>query len=228
MSNSGTKDDWSKTDVIPKAVKTSLLLFQSELQSCGAQSRDIMVVGAIAYLFYGRPRYSIDLDIAVALKSESTREALFSVIKNQHRYAIILNDRQLGTNEPNLDSSTDFDKINLIKLRDKDTQILIDILLVKPQESQCYGLDDQAFARARREQIGDNQIVYVPSAEDFILMKLVARRPVSHDYEDMYSVLVGNYENLDWAHLRQKAKKVGVLHLLNSYSLAVRERRGES
>ena len=208
----------SVTDVIPESVKISLRLFQNELvRRASPEKIVIMVVGAIANAFFGRPRFSRDLDIAVALGDEESREVLFSIIKNPHLYTIIYPDRQSDKGDPSLDSASDFDKVNLIKLRDKETGIIIDILLVS--QNQYYGLQWSSFERVNKVDLGDgyHTRISIPSPEDFILMKLVARRPLTQDFNDMFMVMVRNYATLDWTYLQERARELNLGPLLSSY-----------
>ena len=56
----------------------------------------------------------------------------------------------------------------------------------------------------------------IVSPEDFILMKLTARRD-SLDYQDMFMVMFHNYSSLDWPYLQQRAKELNLTALLDSY-----------
>ena len=177
----------SKTDIIPPSVKSSLRRFQDELVGAGIPRESLMVVGAVANVFYGRPRLSRDVDVAVVLIGEDREKALLSISNKHERYSMIYPDKRANRDEPDLKSTVDLSKVNLIKLRDKDTDVIIDILLVKSNQNQ-YGIDPSSFARSREVSLGDDEgtRISIPSPEDFIMMKLTSRRPLTQDYQDMF------------------------------------------
>src|SRR5208283_2254487 len=88
----------------------------------------------------------------------------------------------------------------------------------KPDQNQ-YGIDLSSFARSREVSLGDDEgtMVSIPSPEDFILMKLMSRRPLTQDYQDMFTVMLANYETLDWSFLRERARDLEISPLLDSY-----------
>ncbi len=173
-----------------------------------------MVVRAIANAFFGRARYSRDVDVAVAISNEKSKEVLFSLIKGP-RYSITYPDRQIDRGDPALDSPSDLDNINLVKLKDKQTGISIDVLLVGG--NQNYGLERSSFSRAKKVDLGGHTITSIVSPEDFILMKLAARREQSQDFQDMFMVMVHNYSALDWPYLHHRARQLNLTPLLDSY-----------
>ncbi len=155
------------------------------------------------------------MDFAVALTGEKSKDALYSIIKDP-RYSITYPDRQVDKGDPLLESPSDLDKINLVKLKDRETGVTVDILLVS--ENQVYGLQRSAFTRAKKMDLGDtyHTMTSIVSPEDFILMKLTARRD-SLDYQDMFMVMFHNYSSLDWPYLQQRAKELNLTALLDSY-----------
>ena len=178
-------------------------------------------MGGIATVFYGRPRFSKDLDFAIGIKEEADAKSLLSIIKNSTRYRVIYPDREANKDEIELSSPEDFGKINLVKLRDTEADVIIDVLLVKDQEP-IYGLNTQSFQRSK-QMIIDGTEFSIPSTEDFILMKLVSRRPSTEDFQDMFTALSKNYADLDWGYLSKRARDLKVDHLLGSYRKLVEE-----
>ena len=73
-------------------------------------------------------------------------------------------------------------------------------------------------------KIDESDATYaLPSAEDFILMKLVSRRVSTGDFQDMFTAL-NSYDSLDWSYLFERAQKLKVGSLLKSYSERAAER----
>ncbi len=212
-------------DIIPSSTKTTLSHFFAELVLEDAIMLDnIMVVGGIATVYYGRPRFSRDLDLAVALKGNREARALLSVLKESERYSVIYPDKNASRDEPELNSPEDLKKIGLVKLKDKKTNTIIDVLLIKESQLSPYSLKFDSFARAKKIRIGSDTFA-IPSPEDFILMKLAARRPSTDDFQDLFTALIKNYDKLDWAYLTERAGKLGVSHILAAYRENARRRR---
>ncbi|MHB8567878.1 MAG: nucleotidyltransferase family protein [Nitrososphaerales archaeon] len=207
-------------DVIPRSVRVSLKRISKEFEKHGIPA---MAVGGIAVVFHGRARLSRDLDVAVALNLDKAREIL-SIIRNSATYGIIYPNNSILTNETKLDSSEDLGKLNLVKIRDKETNVVIDILLVWNGRQSFYGLDGRSFERAKKVDTDDEESFWIPSVEDFILMKLVARRPATSDFEDLFSAMVKYLSSLDWNYLESKAEELNVKSLLQSYRKIAEDR----
>lgn len=169
-----------------------------------------MAVGAIPVNYYGRPRFSEDVDIAIVL-GEGKEVALFKIIK-QSRYSILYPNREINRDDPELRSPEDLKKINLVKMRDTVTGTLIDLLV----EASAYGLTLESFRRVRKVKL-EGRSISIPSPEDYILMKLVSRRPATEDFTDMFTTLVNNLQTLDWAYLEKRARELNIFTLLTEY-----------
>jgi len=174
-----------------------------------------MVVGALPVNYYGRPRLSEDIDLAMILE-EGQEAFLFRILK-EPKYRILYPNRATNPDDPELSSPRDLKEISLVKMRDIATGTLID-LLIRPS---AYGLTRESFSRRRRVRLG-GKVISIASPEDYILMKLVSRRPATEDFQDMFTTLVKNFRRLDWPYLERRARELNISHLLGEY----RERAG--
>jgi hypothetical protein len=197
-------------ELIPLSTFTAYKTISNELSKRGIE---FMVVGAIASSIYGRPRFSRDLDIAISVQGKE--KELLDLVRSPDKFRVIYPDRSLSRDEPALESPEDINRVNVIKLRDKQNGALIDLLLVRGNSS-IYGLTKDSFSRARMFD-GRKQKLSVVSPEDLILMKLVSRRPSTADFDDMFTVMVRNYKSLDGDYLANRAHELNVDRLLESY-----------
>lgn len=218
MKNNDNRNDYRLfTEIIPIPTRTTLRSLRNEL------TNNFMIVGGIATVFYGTPRFTRDLDLAVEVETENMKTNLLNIIKYSDRYSLIYPDHSANRDEPELITTEDLEKVNIVRLRDKQTGILIDFLLIGRTPSP-FGLELASFKRAKRVKIDESDATYaLPSAEDFILMKLVSRRASTGDFQDMFTALLNSYDSLDWSYLFERAQKLKVDGLLKSY----RERAAE-
>ena len=172
-----------------------------------------LVIGAIPVQFYGRERFSRDVDIVLFL-DEGNVKHLFYILKLK-RYQVIYPLKH----EHKIEKPQDLLDWHLIKLKDRKTDSLVDIIL-KPQN---VGLSFETLKRARKVTIDKEKIV-IASPEDYLITKLKSRRPSTHDYEDIISTLVNQYELLDWNYLERRADNEGVLSLLNYYREGIKKK----
>ncbi|MHB8565751.1 MAG: nucleotidyltransferase family protein [Nitrososphaerales archaeon] len=204
-------------DVIPLAVRKSLGKITEEFAKHGIRA---MAVGGIAVVFHGNARLSRDLDIAVAIDTREKAEGLLSLIKRSDLYSLVYPDSTIKRDETPLDSAKDLNDVNLIKIKDRQTKVMIDVLLVWEEKPSIYGLDRSSFERAINVEANSEdgkETFTIPSPEDFILMKLVARRPATADFEDLFTTMVKNARDLDWSYLSKRAKELKIANLLESY-----------
>jgi len=139
---------------------------------------------------------------------------LFYILKLK-RYQVIYTLKH----EHKIEKPQDLLDWHLIKLKDRKTDSLVDIIL-KPQN---VGLSFETLKRARKVTIDKEKIV-IASPEDYLITKLKSRRPSTHDYEDIISTLVNQYELLDWNYLERRADNEGVLSLLNYYREGIKKK----
>jgi len=156
---------------------------------------DYMIIGGYALPFYGRIRTTVDLDLAVAVK---TREE-FNVLLNLLRAADF---------EPTICSPSN----PLIVAVDRKERIEFE-LWTKPDG---IVFDEQTLSRRRKAQLGDEVSAWVISAEDFIVTKLARPDRGAIDEQDVKSVLVREEGKLDWGYLEKRAKDAQVLTVLRT------------
>lgn len=191
----------------PPSTNQALFNLSSQLSKNGIGH---MAAGAIPVNYYGRPRFSEDLDVAIIL-DEGQEEALFKIIKRS-RYSILYPNREINRDDPHLRSPEDLKKINLVKMRDTATGTLIDLLI----GASAYGLAPESFSRARRVKL-EGRSISIASPEDYILMKMVSRRPATEDFSDMFTTMVNNLQTLDWAYLEKRGRELDISALLTEY-----------
>ena len=191
----------------PPSTNKALFNLSTQLSKSGIRH---MAVGALPVNYYGRPRFSEDLDIVILL-DEGQELALFGILK-QPRYVILYPNREINRDDPDLRFPEDLKKINLVKMRDTATGTLIDILI----GTSAYGLTPESFTRARMVEL-EGRSIRIASPEDYILMKLVSRRPATEDFGDMFTTMVNNFQILDWAYLERRCGELNISALLTEY-----------
>lgn len=153
---------------------------------------DYMLIGGYALPFYGYIRTTIDIDLAIAIRSEKRFDFFLEAAENANF------NRQLGS----------FQDPECIFL-DKETGLEIEFWIIL----DGVEWDEDTLARRQRKTIDDFEI-WVISPEDFIVNKLARQDRGVQDEKDVKSVLVRLQEALDWVYLERRAKKAGVLSLL--------------
>jgi len=159
-----------------------------------------LVTGGIAVLIWGRPRFTADIDIVVELKLEnidSLTAALSALGKANYIDKNMIKDA--------LSHGGEFNFIH------GDTGIKVDfwVLQKKPFESS------RLKRRIAKHILGEK--VYFTSPEDLILSKLqwCEKSQSNRHLEDVESILKISAKKLDMKYLKQWAKKLEVLELLN-------------
>jgi len=165
---------------IPENVRKSLIDLIKRLNRFRIK---YLILGAIPVQYYGRPRISWDVD--VVLITPTTKNKLFSIMDSE-KYQPIRGEE------------------SVFKFKDLETESFIDVLL-KPSE---LGLTSESLKRKKKVRISRVN-VNIPSPEDYILTKLVARRPGTNDYHDVITTLENLYNELDWPYLEKRAKTLG-------------------
>ncbi len=116
---------------------------------------EYFLVGSLATMYYGRPRFTQDVDLVVRIKAKQIAdfENLFSLEKYYCPPKEILHDEILRRGS-----------FNLIH---QDSGIKVDIVLDK--ETEFYTSE---FVRRTKLELAPGILVYVASPEDLILKKL--------------------------------------------------------
>lgn len=178
-----------------------------------------VLAGAFPVQFYGRERFSRDVDIVMAL-DERGAENLFELLKSG-RYTVLYP----LEHEQKITGPKDLLELGLVKVRDTETQSLVDMVL-HPGEVG-FKFDNESERRIRTVSLNGEQVP-IPSPEDYLIMKLKSRRPGTHDFEDIISTLSTQFSVLDWGYLHRRAEEGNLTRLLNHYKEAVeRKVKGE-
>lgn len=156
------------------------------------------VMGGLAVRVYGIPRATYDIDFTLAIDRERL-SALYERVES------------LGYSVPEAYTSGWVDEVGgmpLVKFRlsTDDNGIDIDVFLAESPFQQSI-LD-----RRHREEV-DGVALHIVSAEDLVLLKLIASRP--RDIADVYDVLFIQ-GGLDEGYMRTWAGRLGITERLSA------------
>jgi len=196
-----------KGELLPPSVRKTTVDFVKELKK---HRIAYVVAGAVPVQFYGRERFSRDVDIVLFLNKKGGQGLL--KILNSGYYEV----KYPLPHERRLEKPEDLLDWHLLRLKDLRYGGLLDVHL-KPER---LGLDEASYDKVKGVKMNGQKIV-IPSVEDYLITKLLSRRPSTHDFEDIMSTLINQYQTIDWEYLEGKAKKLGLSHLLNYYREAV-------
>ena len=154
-----------------------------------------MIIGGYALPFYGRIRTTVDIDLAVAIKTAEEFNQLLNLL-------------QLVDFEPAIHSSLD----PLIVILDRKEKIEIELWL-KPDG---IVFDDETLRRRRKVKLNTNILAWIVSPEDFIVNKLARPDRGVVDEQDVKSVLIRQANKLDDEYLKKRAQEAGVLTILQT------------
>lgn len=173
---------------ILKTLRKLLTLFEQK-------NIDYMLIGGYALPNYGRIRATIDIDLAIAIKS--SRE---------------LNDLYADLDRIKFDVPTGKSiKTPVILVRDRKENIEVELWL-KPDG---IVFDKETLNRRIKVALGPDLTAWIISAEDFIVNKLSRPDRGAQDEEDVKSVLELQKGKLDMKYLIKRARAADVLDLLN-------------
>jgi hypothetical protein len=154
-----------------------------------------MIIGGYALPFYGRIRTTVDIDVAVATKTEEEFKQLLNLLQSA--------DFEPTTHSP----------LNpLILVLDRKEKIEIELWL----RPDGIILDDETLRRRRKVKLDTNIPAWIVSPEDFIVSKLARPDRGVTDEQDVKSVLIRQESKLDKEYLKKKAQKAGVLTILKT------------
>lgn len=165
------------------------------------------VIGGIAVSVRGEPRFTADVDAVVGLELTG---------------ALALLEATEGSPfTPLFPDAEDVVRTSLIlPLRHRQTRIKVDLAI------GLTGFERQLIGRAEETDIG-NVRVPIATAEDLLLMKVLASRP--RDTEDAERIVLRQGRRLDWDYVLKTARELeeAVAHDLVSPLLALRRRLPE-
>ncbi len=156
---------------------------------------DYMIIGGYALPFYGRIRTTLDIDLAVAVKTKAKFDALISLLKKTNFEPTIFS--------PNNHPILVVDRKEKIELK----------LWTKPDGIE---LNKETLQRRHKAELSDDLSAWIVSPEDFIITKLARPDRGVTDEQDVKSVLIRQANKLDTAYLTRRAQETGVLAILNT------------
>jgi len=163
-----------------------------------------MIIGGYALPFYGRLRTTIDIDLAVAIKSEKELNQLCNWLQSINFKATISHPQN-----------------PLIVVLDQKEKVEME-LWFRPDG---IVFDYETLRRRRRMELDENIKAWIVSPEDFIVNKLARPDRGVVDEQDVKSVLARQEGKLDREYLNSRARDAGVLTVLETIQdLGNRER----
>lgn len=144
------------------------------------------VFGARAAILHGSARLTADVDVTVGLPDAAAYPALITALES-HGF-------ELRTSAP-----TFVERTRVIPVVHSRTKLPLDLVLAGS------GIEDRFFARARTHQI-DDVSVPVASAEDVVLMKVLAGRP--KDLDDVVAVVAARAADLDTRYIQRTLREL--------------------
>ncbi|MFQ5758532.1 MAG: nucleotidyltransferase [Candidatus Bathyarchaeia archaeon] len=163
-----------------------------------------MIIGGYALPFYGRIRTTIDLDLAVRIRTEKELEQLHSWVHSIDFEATISHPQN-----------------PVIVVVDQKEKVEIELWL-KPDG---IVFDDETLRRRRKVKLDESIEAWITSPEDFIVNKLARPDRGVIDEQDVKSVLVRQEGKLDKEYLRGRARDAGVLTVLETIQALVSRER---
>jgi hypothetical protein len=154
-----------------------------------------MIIGGYALPFYGRIRTTVDVDIAVEIKTDRELNRLLNLLRSKNF-------------EPTLSSPNN----PLIPILDQKEKIEMELWL----RSDGIIFDHETLRRRQRVKLDENIHAWIVSAEDFIVNKLARPDRGVIDEQDIKSVLTRQENKLDNEYLQMRAKKADVLTILQT------------
>lgn len=173
---------------ILRSLKRLLELFEKKKVS-------YMIIGGYALPFYGRIRATIDLDLAVLVKTKEEFDRLKDWLKSIDFEVTV--DSYLNP---------------VIVALDRKEKLEIELWL-KPDG---ITFDDELLLRRRRMELDEGFEAWVISPEDFIVNKLARPDRGAVDEQDVKSVLVRQENRLDRRYLERRAQEAGVFNILKN------------
>jgi hypothetical protein len=142
--------------------------------------------GARAAILYGVARLTADVDVTVRLPEGTSSSSLVAVLA-AHGF------------RPRVPDPEFIERTRVIPFVHAATALPLDLVLAGP------GLEDRFFDRAVSRTIAGARVP-VASAEDIIVMKVLAGRP--KDTADITAIAAANWERLDFRYVRRTLELV--------------------
>ena len=185
------------------AVRTTLGDISRFLSS---QEIPFAVIGGIAVIVRGEPRFTADVDVVAGIELDRALELIEATERSPFR-----------TLFPDADEvvRTSF----ILPLQHVDTEITVDLAI------GLSGFERNMIARAESVDFEEFAIP-VATAEDLILMKLLAARP--RDTDDASRIVARQADSLDWDYLLETGAELEEALSLDIVSPLQRLRPGDT
>jgi len=173
--------------------------FTSVIRTLNEIGVQYMLTGSVASNFYGQPRLTHDVDLAVAITSGQIKT--LSAKYPAPRYYI--------SQEAAVDAIKTKTMFNLI---DSETGLKADFWILDEDDA----LKSSAFHRRQAAEVL-GQKTFIATPEDIILLKLDWHRQAGEatiQFRDALSVFEIQHDDLDMDYLRSMAKSAGLAELL--------------
>jgi predicted nucleotidyltransferase len=145
------------------------------------------LIGGLAVSVRGQPRMTADVDLVIAADIERALALVASL--PQSRFRPLFQDVEEVVT-----------RAFLLPLRHRSTNVKVDVAV------GLSGFEQQAVARAEPIELAGSQ-VKVATAEDLLIMKLLAGRP--QDEQDIRGLLVAQANRLDWDYCLKVGSELG-------------------
>jgi hypothetical protein len=145
------------------------------------------LIGGLATSLRGIPRVTVAVDLVIAVELRRALELLGTIEHSPFR-PLLANPAEI------------VEKSFLLPLRHRVTNVKVDVAI------GLSGFERQAIARAESIELSGVE-VKVASAEDLLLMKVLAGRP--QDEQDIQGLIVAQGEQLDWEYCLALAEQLG-------------------
>lgn len=165
------------------AIRTTLADTAAFLE---AHSIPFAVIGGLAATVRGEPRFTADVDAVIGVDLERALELLDAV--QASRFSPLFPDAAEVVRAS-----------SILPLRHRDTGTTVDLAI------GLTGFERQAIARAEPVVLG-GVTVPVVTAEDLLLMKVVAGRP--RDTEDARRIVIRQGDRFDWAYVLEVGRQL--------------------
>jgi hypothetical protein len=134
------------------------------------------LIGGLAVSLRAQPRFTADVDLVIAADVDRAIKLAASLEGTSFR--------------PFFKDVTDvIEKAYILPLRHRSTNVKVDMAV------GMSGFEQQTVARAERLKVA-GAIISVATAEDLLIMKVLAGRP--QDEQDLKGLVVAQGEQLDW------------------------------
>jgi len=154
-----------------------------------------MIIGGYALPFYGRIRTTIDIDIAVAIKTNQEHEQL-----RKWLHEIDIEITLYSPNNP------------VMVIVDRKEKVEAELWL-KPDG---ITFDNETLKRRKKATLSSKINAWIISPEDYIINKLARPDRGAIDEQDVKSVLTRQADKLDNKYLTKRAQQANVLTILQS------------